>query len=106
MVNWDDVAQLVGYTNEEQMLFDMYHTHHLSISEIAEKLGSGKATIRRRMTMYELDRRTRGGANNKSNKRVLLHFLDQRYVQAAPGSELAHVINSHPSTVWKYLKES
>jgi predicted transcriptional regulator with HTH domain len=104
MADWNSIAQLLGYENEEQMLYDMYHRNQLPLSQIAEKLGSGRATIRRRLELYEIQRRPRGGANNQSNKRVLLHLMDQRYVRSALGNEIAHVVNSHPSTVYKYLR--
>jgi hypothetical protein len=103
-MDWNEIAQLVGYADEEQMLRDMYHQLHLSVNEIADKLGSGKATILRRMKMYGIEVRGRGGANNQSHKRALLHLLDQRFVRSNPSQDVAKVINAHQSTVWKYLK--
>lgn len=104
MVDWNTIAQMLGYTNEKQMLYDMYHRNRLPIQDIAERLGSGRATIRRRLEMHDIIRRARGGANNQSNKRVLLYLLDQRFVRTAPFNLLAHVVNSHSSTVRKYLR--
>jgi len=105
MADWDTVADLLGYPDEAEMLKDMYCTLELSLDEIASKLGSGKATIRRRMDIYGIERRSRGGPNNLSHKRVVLHFLDARMVRNASINDLARLTESHPSTVWKYLKE-
>jgi hypothetical protein len=86
------------------MLCDLYHTQHLSLQTIAEKLKTNKYTLLHRMDMNNIPRRSRGGANNKSNKRILLHMLDQRFVRCSPVNEVAKLINSHPSTVWKFTR--
>jgi hypothetical protein len=104
MNNWDSLADTLGYRDEEHMLSDMYLNQGFSLSLIADKLGNGKATIRRRLSLYNIERRSRGGANNPSLRRLYLHLLDQRWVYSASKKEVAQVIEAHPSTVWKYMK--
>jgi transposase len=106
MVDWNSIAQMFGYKDERSMYIDLYHNQHMSLSDIADRLDSGRATIRRRMQVCEVSRRGQGGPNNPSHKRALLHLLDQRFVRSAPITAIAHTIDAHISTVWKYLRES
>jgi AcrR family transcriptional regulator len=103
VMDWNAFAETIGYRDEEKMLRDMYYNHGLSLNEIADKLGVGKATIRGRMGMYDMQRRKRGGPNNQSLKRVALHLMDQRRVRSESIVEVAKAVSAHPSTVWKYL---
>ena len=104
MNSWNEIATTIGYKDEEQMLYDMYIKQRLSLITIGEKLGSGKATIRNRLIFYNIDRREKGGPNNPSQKRLFLHLLDQRYVRTTSKRDIAKLLDSHPSTVWRYLK--
>jgi len=103
-IDWESIASIFGYGSETAMLYDLYVSQRLSVQTIASKLDTKKSTVLRRLELCNIPRRSRGGANNKSHRKELLHLLDQRFVLTAPVNEVAHVIDAHPSTVWKYVR--
>lgn len=62
----DDLAQLLQFENEEQMLRQLYANH--SLAEIATQLGYSITLIRSRLLRYGVKLKDRGGANNKKAK--------------------------------------
>jgi hypothetical protein len=102
MDEWDTLANTLGFRNEKHLFDYLYHIEHMSLDMIANRLGVGKATVARRLSLLGIAKRTRGGANNLSKQRWLLHLLDQRFVFQNTSTKLAKLIHTDPSTVWKY----
>lgn len=104
MEDWNGLAKIAGFTNEESMLHYMYVKEQLPIGEIARKLGVGPATIAHRLDKCKIEKRTRGGANNSIRVSKMLHRMDQRIVFGMKDTLLAVLVNAHPSTVYKYKR--
>ena len=100
--DWDNLARMLGYTDEEEMLRDLYEEERFSIAQIARKLGAGHATIARRMGIYDIAKRRRGGPNNRPKQTARLHMLDQRLIWSSSSAQIARLLDMHVSTVWKY----
>lgn len=101
-LDWQELADSLGYQDERQLWHDLYHTNKYSVSTIATKLGVSSGTIVRRMKNLAITRRHRGGPNNTAKFRKKLHLMDQRVVFTTPSSELAKQLGVHYVTVYKY----
>jgi hypothetical protein len=62
--SWDPIAHTLGYKHEVAMLLDLYVVQHLSMEEMARKLGYSKGNIRKRLTIMGVTIKGRGGPNN------------------------------------------
>lgn len=76
--DWDLLARHSGYTDEREMLEDLYEEEGHSIAEIASRLGAGTATINRRLDLLGIKKRGRGGANRAREQSLKLFRLDAR----------------------------
>ncbi len=103
--NWDEIAILLGYADEEEMLKDLYAKRLFSLHQIASKLGVGSTTIARRLSYYDIAKRKPGGFQNRAPARKKLHLLDQRLVFSKTIGWLADYLNVHRTTVWKYKNQ-
>lgn len=99
---WDVMARNMCFTDEKEMLTSLYENN--SIAKIAILLNCGTATVQRRIGLYNLTPRKRGGPQTRSNLRYLLFHIDQRLVMNMGLTKLANRIRSNPSSVYKYRK--
>ena len=104
MEDWNRLAEALGYIDEEEMLRDLYEEEGLSYNRIAKKLGAARWTISRRLTLYGIEKRARGGPNNVGRIKNKLHLLDQRLVFRSPLTKIAKLLGGHTTTIYKYKK--
>ena len=62
-LDWNGLL-LPGFSNDREMLEDLYINQKMSIEAIARKIGVSKQTIRYRLKMYKVSVRSRGGKNH------------------------------------------
>jgi transcriptional regulator of acetoin/glycerol metabolism len=66
MIEWEVLAQRLGYADEDAMWRDRYSEKKTSIAALSVSLGVSRNTIRQRLEAKNIDLRSRGGANNNS----------------------------------------
>lgn len=104
MEDWHGIARLCGFEDEKSMLTQFYVVEGLPVSDIAERLNCGPATIANRLTKHQIPKRSRGGANNSQIITKRLFRLDQRRVFGSPEQEIATLLDCSRSTVYKYKR--
>jgi len=102
--DWNAIAGSLGYDSEREMFHDLYLTERMSINELAQRLGFGRTTIRRRLARCEFNTRGRGGANNLSRANRILHYSDQRLIFLFSMSTVAKRFRVHNPVIWRYRK--
>jgi transposase len=100
--NWELKAKEFCFKSEKDMLAAMYENK--SISEIAEMLDCGKATIQRRLALHKIQKRGRGGPQLKSTQRYKMFHVDQRIVMFMGLTYCAKAIRVSNATLFKYKK--
>jgi transposase len=100
--DWDQLARSIGYDNERQMLLDLYCARQCSISDIAQRLEAGTATINRRLDLAGINKRTRGGSNYQATQSYKLFHLDQRVLDKFDLETLSTVTRVSKSLCYKY----
>lgn len=104
MEDWNSLGRAAGFESEKAMWETLYVAEELSVSDIAERLGYGIATIVNRLNKHGIARRARGGPNHSHKVTRLLFRLDQRLIFHTPSSELARKLHMHENTVYKYKR--
>jgi transposase len=102
--DWGAIALYLGYTNELEMLTDMYVTRGMSCQAIATRVGMKQATVLRRLRLSGIERRQRGGPQSSQRQWHRLHLLDQRYVFNTSLSVVAKHMQVSVSLVYKYKR--
>lgn len=64
-IEWDETAVKLGFESEEAMWQDYYIVRKLSITQLAERLGVSRNTVRAALERLEIPVRSRGGPNNQ-----------------------------------------
>lgn len=100
--DWDEVAKTMCFENEKDMLVTLYERS--SISEIAAMLKCGTATVQRRLTIYGIKKRARGGSNNSGIQKYKMFHVDQRIVMFMGLTFAAKYFRVAPSTIYKYKR--
>lgn len=100
--DWDAIAQEMCFENEKDMLTTLYERS--SISEIATLLKCGTATVQRRLTMYHIKKRARGGSNNSGLQKYKMFHVDQRVLMFMGLTYAAKYFRVAPSTIYKYKR--
>lgn len=100
----EDLDPIAGYPNKRAMLEALYVQEGLSIKQIAQRLGTGTATVERWMRLLGIPRRSRGGANSKAEVGWKIHRLDPRVVLRLSIRELAGLVQASESYCWKFIK--
>jgi hypothetical protein len=95
--SWNPEAQALGFENEKEMLYDLYMLNNFSLSQIAKMLGYSYFSVRRRLLIWGINLRHRGGPNNNGNRR--LRFLSDEELAAQP-KEIALSHGVHIATVF------
>lgn len=99
---WDQLAKEMCFSSEKAMLQSLYETK--SITEIAELLRCGKATIQRRLALAKIQKRGRGGAQLKSTQRYKMFHVDQRILYMLGLTFAAKAIGVSNATLYKYKR--
>jgi hypothetical protein len=102
--DWDVLAHEVGYTDEKEMLEDLYINEKLAISEIASRLGAGTTTIGRHLYLLSITKRGRGGPNKVGKQAYKLFHLDQRIVLFRDLVLLSKATDISRSLCYKYRR--
>jgi len=102
ITDWNCFARSLGYKDERDMMEDMYANQRLPISEIANRIKVGTATISRRLSLLGVDKRSRGGANNPGRQTSKLFHFDQRVVLSLDLNRLATITRISRSLCYKY----
>lgn len=101
--NWKKVARELGYTSEREMWEDMYVKQNNSIESLADRLGYGTHTVKRRLDSVGISTRSRGGHNGSTppSRHILFH-LDQRWVHCCTIKEINHYTKCSPAVISCY----
>jgi len=102
--DWDVLAKHLGFTDERDMLEDLYETQELPISEIARRLEVGTATINRRLDQLGVCKRKRGGANRSGDQTLKLFRLDPRVVLSLRPKLLSELTGVSKPLCYKFQK--
>ncbi len=102
---WAKVAETVGFQSEAAMWQQLYGVEGRSIGELAKVMGYGTATIARRLSLCEVEKRKRGGSHNPSQVAIMLGRLDQRIVHLSTAKELAQLLGASPHSIYRVMKE-
>lgn len=102
--DWQQLAESLMFKDEKHMFETFYVEEGLSVNEIAERLNVGTATVNRRMSAYNINKRPRGGPRKTADKRSILFYLDQRVVMAMPNKLLSEVYGMSYSVVYQYKR--
>lgn len=97
--SWNPEAQTLGYENEREMLIDLYNEQNFSIGQIAEVIGYSAFSVRKRLMMFGVSLKSRGGPNNRRGKRRLIDVSDEELFGTSP-AKLAYAKNVHIATVF------
>lgn len=95
--SWQPLADTLGYSDEQEMLQDLYLKQTMSLMQIARVLGVSHVNVRRRLLNHGVPLRGRGGPNRT-----------KRRLESIPDSELfgpkvnmqAYYRKVHPSTIF------
>lgn len=102
--DWNHLAQQLCFRDERHMYEVLYEQEHLSVSEIADRINCGTATINRRMHAFGIVKRPRGGARRTASKAQILFYMDQRVVMYLRNRVLAEMIGSSYSKIYGYKR--
>ena len=64
----DEIAQHLGFEDEDTMLIELYTRQGWSISELSKKIGYSYANMRNRLLRRGIELRGRGGDNRPTIK--------------------------------------
>lgn len=95
--NWQPIALSLGYAHEKEMLKSLYEEDNFSIKDLAKLLGFAAWSVRRRLMIYGIPLRSRGGPN-RTGKRSLLEVSDDELF-GNTRDELAARYKVNPCTV-------
>lgn len=95
--SWTPIAQLLGFDTEEEMLKHFYMIQSFSIKQISQVIGYSTFTVRRRLLLWHVNLRKRGGANHQG-KRILRDLTDAELFDGA-SPVIAEKYNVHVSTI-------
>ncbi len=70
VTSWNSEARALGFENEKEMLIDLYMLNNFSLTQIAKMLGYSYFAVRRRLIVWGISLRQRGGPNNNGNRRL------------------------------------
>jgi len=101
---WDKLAKDMCFRDERHMYDVFYGEMQLSVSEIADRLKVGTATLNRRMHLKGVVKRSRGGARKSADKKALLFYLDQRIIMALKNKTIADLWQMSYSLVYNYKR--
>lgn len=101
---WNQLAQSLMFRDERHMYEVMYEQEGRTVSEIADLLKCGPATLNRRMSAYKIKKRPRGGARKPMDKRNALFYMDQRILMAIPNRPLSEYLGLSYSLVYHYKR--
>ena len=99
---WDILAKQLCFENERDMLTTLYMSK--SVSEIATMLKCGQATIHRRLGLYGIKLRQRGGAQGKGEQKYKLFHVDQRVIMFIGLTYAAKQLKVSNATLYKYKR--
>lgn len=102
--DWGGIARSLHFADEREMLESFYLIEEMSISQIAQLLGAGQATIVRRMNINNIQKRGRGGPNRAPVLVKKLFHMDQRLIFSAPPAYIARITRASQNAVYKYKK--
>lgn len=97
---WDILARELKFRDEEDMLRCLYETN--SIPEIARMLKCGTATIHRRLEIYHIQKRKRGGPQVRASQRYKMFHVDQRLVMFLGLTVCSAKLKVSNSSLYKY----
>lgn len=95
--SWEQIAQVLGFISEEEMLRHLYVEQHFSIKQIERTIGYNSWTVRARLLRMGVEMRPRGGAHSPV-KRVL-EDVPEKELFNLPVLDLVTTYGVHPSTV-------
>jgi hypothetical protein len=101
--DWQALANRLGYSNELEMFQDLYELQELSVADIGRRLDYTGAAIARRLELLNIERRSRGGANNQRSQKLKLWRVDQRVLWCYGRSVVAQALRVSSSTLQNYL---
>lgn len=105
MPDWTHIANRLGFESEMEMWLDLYREKEKTINQLSIAFRVGTTTINRRLKMYGVVMRPKGGANNVQGHTRRLLLIDPRLLFTLPEPRLAGMVGVHPSTVYT-LKRS
>lgn len=97
--DWNPLAKDLGYTNEREMLQDMYEQLRFSVRDIAKVVGCSNYCVRNHLVDCGIKLRRRGGPQNQ-NKRKLID-VDAETLFMEDAEELAARYNVHSTAVYR-----
>lgn len=112
--DWKGISTTLGFVKKvngedegdpEAMFRYFYIDQKLTVQEISQKLGYGRATILRQFNLHKIERRSRGGANRPPEIKLVLHRLDPRIVFLCRVDYVQKQAHAQYSTVYKYKRE-
>lgn len=96
--SWQSVADTLGFRDEESMIKHLYAVQLFSLNEMSDILGYSSWAIRRKLIIYHVPMRSRGGPACRLGRRRLKHLTDKElFEEKANGLAIKH--NVHLSTV-------
>lgn len=101
---WAQLARDLCFQDERSMYMALYIEQGLSVIDIAERLKAGTATINRRMALWKIPKRSRGGARRSADNKVFLFYMDQRVVVSLKNSLLSEMVGCSYSVVYNYKR--
>lgn len=96
--DWGPLVSTLGFRSEEDMLRQFYLLQGFSIKELAKILGYTTWTVRRRLILWGIPLRQRGGPNN-AGRRLLADTSDEEIFNT-PLKEVCAKYNVHESTIF------
>lgn len=101
--NWKKVARDAGFNSEKEMWDELYTRTCSSIKNLADRLGFGTYTVKRRLSIHGVVLRSRGGNNGATPpKRDVLFHLDQRVVFNSTIDFLTELTGCSPAVISNY----
>ncbi len=101
---WERLAHDLCFKSERSMYEALYVEQGLSINEIAERLKVGSATINRRINLWKIPKKSRGGARRSADKRQALWYMDQRVICSVKNAYLADMTGCSYSMIYNYKR--
>lgn len=102
---YDAIAKRLLYDDEASMLKQLYEIEGKPISYIAALMGVSQITARSRILEHNIQPRSRGGAQIKSQVRYYIRLLDQRWFQMEKAETVAQVLRCTHHAVRRYRRE-
>lgn len=95
---WTDTFGVLGYESEKAMLEDLYCNQGMSVTELSNRLGYARNSIRKRLIEHKIKMKPKGGANYKGK----LHLLSDAELEDVKTAAVQH--NVHISAIHKERK--